>query len=96
MVFISSKLFKSPFLSKDNVFPMVCIMHQMLQMFYLAFIFLQMFLNLIVADSFSSAFDAIFAVLILVELDPMITFIFQLIIKNFHPWVSTAPHYMAF
>ena len=46
-----------------------------------------MFFNLIVADNFGAAFDAIFAVLILVELDPMLTNMFQLIMKNFHPWV---------
>jgi hypothetical protein len=55
-----------------------------------------MFLTLIVADNINNAFGSIFAVLMLSELDPLTTYIFSLIMKNFHPWVYTAPHYMAF
>jgi len=68
----------------------------MAQMFFLAFIFLQMFLSLIVADNINNAFGAIFAILILIELDPLVTYMFTLVMKNFHPWIYSAPHYMAF
>ena len=83
-------------MSTKNMFFMFVLMHQMIQMFYMAFIFLQMFLSLIVADNINNAFGAIFAVLMLSELDPLITTTFSLVMKNFHPWLYTAPHYMAF
>ena len=61
----------------------------------LIFLALQVFVNMIVAVNSLDAFNISFAIIIIAELDYIVTFAFTVVIKSFYPWVYTAPHYMA-